>query len=206
MRLRNIGIPYAPLVQYNPTHLRVDSLFFGVALAFVRTFQPALYAKVARRRAMLFCVGVALVAPMLHYNYARTFVWTFGYTFLYLGYGCILVAALGPDGDGARAQAAARLPAWIRAPFQLLLRVAAFIGYFSYSIYLWHYDVSLGVQRLADQGAFHALPPSTRWLVLATLYLVCGLVAGILGAVLIERPALALRDRAFPSRAAAPSA
>jgi peptidoglycan/LPS O-acetylase OafA/YrhL len=71
----------------------------------------------------------------------------------------------------------------------------AFVGFYSYSIYLWHLPVAtwlpMIVRRLPVQ-----LTPGTVQL----LYVCASVAVGVAMATLIELPLLALRERWFPSR------
>ena len=75
-----------------PTHLRIDSLFFGVFLAYLANYRPDLLNLVGRWRHVALLLGLLLIAPMTVLDLETSaFVPTIGFTFLYLGYGCILL-------------------------------------------------------------------------------------------------------------------
>ena len=153
-----------------PSHLRIDSLFAGVALAYVRHFHLAAFELVGRLPVWvpgLILVSISLVFPAESWVMA-----TIGLTGLYIGYGCILVwMATRPSSKS------------------LVMRALAAVGYYSYSIYLWHGVVAflLFVHR----------PTTLLWFI---AYLATSIVLGLLMAYLIETPFLELRDRLFPSR------
>ena len=149
-----------------PTHLRIDSLFFGVLLGYMRHFQPEQFRQYASTRAPLFIIALMLVfvalvplpSPVMH---------TIGFSLLYFGYGFLLVRV-------------------VDAPQRALVKPLAQIGVYSYSIYLWHGLVC------------RVLPHQTVMQFFVGLAACLGL--GIAMAKAIEYPALALRDRLFPSR------
>ncbi|HSU69689.1 MAG TPA: acyltransferase, partial [Tepidisphaeraceae bacterium] len=127
LRLANPNHSFSFETHLTPTHLRLDSLGFGVLLAYGHQFRPGVFSWVPRYRIPLLVVGIALLSPMLAIDIERRFVWTIGFTLTYLGYGCILIACLGAEHDvvgGALRSRTARL--------------IAFVGFYSYSIYLWH--------------------------------------------------------------------
>ena len=151
-----------------PSHLRIDALLFGVLLSYYRHFQPEKFDELRRGIASLFVIALAAILlaivplnnPIMH---------TVGFTLVYFAFGLLLVRTI-----DARPHKYAAL---LTAPL-------AKVGYYSYSIYLWHGWVC----RL--------LPHSTLIGLLG-----CILAAVLLGALMgkvIEYPALALRDRLFP--------
>ncbi len=79
-------------LYYHATHLRIDSLFFGVFLSYLAYYRRTLFERVSRHRLLLVFLGIALLSPMMFLDSTHPFVWTIGYTCLYLGYGCIIVA------------------------------------------------------------------------------------------------------------------
>ena len=188
--------PFNPATNYNPTHLRMDSLFFGVLLGYLYHFKSALLERIARHRRSLLFLGLALVCPMMVID-IRTgwFVSVIGFAMLYVGYGLILLAVVyTPIGEG-------KLGKLMGSSFGRLL---AFVGFFSYPIYLWHIDAArLPLQYFAERGLFGVLPSSWRFILITSIYVVLATAAGVILGTLVEKPALAFRDAFFPSRAAA---
>lgn len=156
-------------IYYWPTHLRIDSLSFGVLLGWMRSFHRVQFARVARSRLLFVPMalaaaasfGFSLVSPLMH---------TIGFTVLYLGFGSLLVWSMDR-----------------RSPE--VFRPVAWVGKHSYSIYVWHLVFLAGIPR-----AWSDLP----------LYLALSIGLGAAMSYLIEFPALALRDRMFPSAAKLP--
>lgn len=176
------------------THLRLDSLFFGVLLAYYEHFEPQRLQFAARHPGKLLLLGLALVSPMLLLPLEKSaFVPTFGFVFLYLGFGCIMLACVyAPPGSGL-------LGKWFQsAP----ARALAFVGTFSYSIYLWHRDLAMfPIDALAMQRhILSGLTPEMRWCAVFALYVAMAVIGGIFWAFVVEKPSLALRERLFPRR------
>lgn len=176
--------PYYPFDEYRslyPTHLRIDSLFFGVFLSYIAHFHRAGFVSVTRRyRIALLCAGALLFLPafVLPLDNSRLLN-TFGLTLFYIAGGCLLMGALSFD-----------------IPERGIAAAMAFVGSRSYSIYLWHVTVlRWGVPLLAAISAYAAY-----WPVYFPLYICGALILGIVMAALVEYPALRLRDRLFPSR------
>lgn len=192
LRFTNWNKPFDELTQFTPTHLRIDGLFFGVFLAYMFHMRPEVLARIARHRLMLLVFGLALVLPMGIYELTdHRWVWTIGFTMLYIGYGCILIACVySPPGDWLGNLLASRAAA-----------VLAWIGVFSYSIYLWQFDVSY------DPVTWYILPHlphhsvTLYWMLSMGFYLILAVLGGALLSRIVEFPVLKLRDRLFPARA-----
>jgi peptidoglycan/LPS O-acetylase OafA/YrhL len=196
LRLENLHTLFRARSHYKPTHLRMDSLAFGVLLAYFYHLRPTILQRIAGFRWTLLLVGIALISPMGFLERPdHAFVWTVGYTLLYVGYGCILVAAVhtpvGPSG-GLCGRFFASVPA----------RLIATIGVFSYSIYLWHFDF---VHNTMEQTIAPRIPltGSAKWIAALIIYIAAAFVVGVVMGKLVEFPALAVRDKLFPARAAA---
>lgn len=159
-----------------PTHLRIDSLAFGVMLAYLRNFHTERFSAFASRfRWPLLLLGVVLMLPafILGLSYPRMV--TYGFTLLYLGAGMIVTAST-----------AISLP----RSFRWLGK----IGQYSYSIYLWHGSVQFLISKYGQN-----LDPRLGLF----LYFFLSLFVGIVVSELIEIPVLRIRDRLFPSKTAA---
>jgi peptidoglycan/LPS O-acetylase OafA/YrhL len=186
--------PYDMWTHETPTHLRIDGLFWGVLLAYLYHFQGAGLGRfVTRHRSLLLSVGLMMIAPSFFFEEEQSpFAWTVGFTLLYFGYGCLVLVAI----YWPRESAGAPSPG-------IASRMLAAIGVFSYSIYLWQYDLG----RLPVHN--HLLvylprhPAMLYWLVATAAYLGCAVAAGAIMARVIELPVIALRNRMFPARASA---
>ncbi len=177
----SIHAPFEHATHLFATHLRLDSLFFGVLLSYWFHLHPIRFLAVAQRfRYLLASCGVLLILPAFYFELISTpFIFTYGLTLFYLGSGCLLVAALG-----------------MRSPTSRLGKAVAYVGSHSYSIYLWHFAVATwGTVAMSRLFGSHY-----NWYLYAFLYLFGSIGLGIALANLIEIPILRLRDRLFPSR------
>jgi len=167
--------------HYALSHLRIDSLLFGVVLSYYFHLYQTKFVSFAQRfRALLIVAGVVLLTPAYMRPVKSTpFLYTYGYTLFYLGSGSLVVAAMGS-----------------RSPKSVLARALAYAGSHSYSIYLWHMPVGVWGTALVAQ----ILPQLNNWGTYAFVYLGGSIAFGIVVAVTTEFPVLRLRDRWFPSR------
>jgi len=145
-----------------PTHLRIDALFAGVAIGYYSHFDSASFRE---SRAIWFPIGGTIVAlvgiliPLLPITL----------TLLYIGFSCVVAwAANRPQSTDT------------------FTRVLAWIGFYSYSIYLWHPVVALAFYQIREHW----------WRFPA--YVATAVVSGVVMAKLIEIPALKLREKLFP--------
>ena len=192
LRWRLLGKPFENATHAWPTHLRADSLFFGVLLAYYVHLDPGRLIPLMKKPAVLAMVGFVMLLPAAWIPFEHPAIWTIGFTIAYLGCGCILLAAVSVQYHS---------PAARRFLSGQFCRLLCFIGFYSYSIYLWH--TVLGVAPVANwiyQGRFDRLPTTIRWIVATGVYMAIAITAGAIMALLIERPFLSLRDRLYPRR------
>lgn len=176
-----------PVVLNNirPTHLRADSLAFGVLLGYIYAYYPA-QLKIFAKPRLTALIGIFLVLggvalqPELNW-----FGYTWGLTLVYLGFGLIMVHLLHS--------------AW---PNNLALKTVSTIGIYSYSIYLWQPPAAytaVTARLLLEQLSIHV-----PMFVQASIYVYLTIFLGIAMAKLIEFPLLRLRERVFPSASHTP--
>ncbi len=164
------------------THLRVDSLFFGVLIAYVFHFRRrALEQLIRGRELILRTLGVSLLVPaFLLERQSSPFTYTLGPTCFFIGSGFILLSLV-----------------FRELPVNLITRAFAFMGAHSYSIYLWH----VPVLSWLVQGVFVRKFGLDSYSMMAVgLFAILSIVVGIAMAKLVEIPVLRLRDRFYPSR------
>ena len=188
------GVPYSNAHYLFLTHLRVDSLFFGVLLAYLHHCRAATLAPIIQRRTLLLIAGLLLLCPMLFLDKeTHSFVPTLGLTELYVGYACVLLAVVHtPLGEG-------RLGSFLDSG---VARMIAWIGCYSYSIYLWHLDLSRAPTRWFVHHTFlSTISPGLCWTIAMGLFVGLSCLVGAVLGKLVEIPALTLRNRLFPAHA-----
>lgn len=167
---------------YARTHVRIDSLLFGVLLAYVYHYERDRFVGfLARRRFALGLLAGCLGSLPLVLHRSNALMYTVGLSAITVGFGLALMLVL----TSARTE-------WLAAtrPGRLL----AYTGKHSYSAYLWHAPAMVVVGR-----ALGSLLHDAPYLRLA-LELAASFALGIAVARLVEAPVLRLRDRVFPSR------
>jgi peptidoglycan/LPS O-acetylase OafA/YrhL len=167
------------------THSRIDALSAGVALACLYHVRPATFAAAARRWLALLALAAALLMPAVVLRNTHAFMLTVGLTTTYAGFVALLLVAVG-NFQKEKPPAPAAVLAWI--------------GKYSYSIYLWHLPVRVALIWLAERGLGVASGGPAFG-----IYLLLSLAVGIGLARVVEIPGLMLRDRWFPSRTGAPT-
>jgi peptidoglycan/LPS O-acetylase OafA/YrhL len=146
------------------THVRFDGLLCGVALGYYAHLDKESFRESDR-------IGV-LIAGVLTLMFAFLLPNAIAVTFVILAAACLVAWSAHRDGRS-------------RNP---VIRALAWIGLYSYSIYLWHLPVALLSYRL----------PTGPWIFIG--YMTVSVFLGVAIAKLIELPALRMRDRLFPSK------
>ena len=170
---------YGNLTHLFASHLRLDALFFGVAISYAYHFHSSRFERVFGRRWFLMLGGAFLLAPAFAFELETTpFIYTIGLTIFYVGSGMMLVGILVS-----------------RIPRSRLVAALATIGKHSYSIYLWHMFVLGWGIGLVEGTLDVELDSGTR----LARYFVGSFVLGIAMAKGVEVPLLRVRDRWLPS-------
>lgn len=172
---------------YYASWCRFDELVCGVALALLKNYHAAAWARLTAVGNWTLAAGAALLALTWHllledhYGYSMT---VYGYPLLGLSYCLLLLAALSPG---------SLLQRW-RVPG------AASLALWSYAIYLTHKQLCVLLRApLQDQGWG---PESWQALIIMSA---SSVLVGWLLYLLVETPFMKLRDRYVPSNYASSS-
>jgi peptidoglycan/LPS O-acetylase OafA/YrhL len=178
--ITSFALPYSHSTHLFATHLRLDSLLFGVVLSYYWHFGRLRESPwLARHAYLVFIAGLALLAPAFFFELETTpWVSVVGLPMFYLGSGCVLLALLQFDFGGVT-----------------LARSFAAIGAYSYSIYLWHLPIAHLVKHFQTMSG-----QPLNWFLYAGLYGVASIGVGIAMSKLVEYPVLRVRERLYPSR------
>ena len=177
-------------MAYVASHERMDALFFGVLLGYFYHFRPSVLEGLMCPRwncavigaFFLFLLSFAYLFPL---EEPSNMFATIGYTFIYLGFGGVLLLSLYVHGI---------LPRGIGWVAEKIGSAFAFCGVYSYSIYLWHGPMGAWFPGLMRRAVHF---PTSKFGNFAA-YFMASFVIGITMSRLIEYPILHLRDRFFP--------
>lgn len=178
-----IHIPFNFDKHLAPTHLRIDSLFYGVLLSYYYHFHfDRMNNFFTRFRIWIVFVSICVLLAGIGIPHHSFFGHTLEQTCLYFGFGNIMLLLLLTD--------------WLqRVVPAVAIRAIAFVGEYSYSIYLWHIAILDWLQRF--------IPKAMPDLLTFAMYLIVSIAFGIIMASIIEFPFLRLRDKLYPSRSQA---
>jgi peptidoglycan/LPS O-acetylase OafA/YrhL len=167
------------------TQYRIDSLLVGVILSAIYWMKPGVYHQIAKRKWLLvaciavLCAWLAFATPHLALDES------IGYTIQALGFAALIVFVLEYSGS--------LRSSWV-------YRGVAWIGLYSYGIYLWH-SLALApgdilIRKLTAMG----LAPSLIWVVALTAQFAFAIAIGYATTRAIEYPFLLMRNALFPAK------
>jgi peptidoglycan/LPS O-acetylase OafA/YrhL len=181
--------------NYTFSHLRIDSLMFGVFLQYFRQRGAPWVHFIGRHKLFFISLGTALFALVVTPDALKgnffmpinnPWIATIGFSVNYLGGGLLLLALCDLE-LGSR-----------KSVGQWTLRPLAWIGRSSYAIYLWHVPLNFWViDRVLP---FSEDASATGWLFYFVVHFGSAIMAGLIAEALVEAPVLRWRDRNFPVR------
>jgi peptidoglycan/LPS O-acetylase OafA/YrhL len=167
----------------------MDALFSGVLIGYFYHFRPAVLEKLMRpkwNRVAIAAGSLGLLSSAQFYGRDSVFLATFGYSLIYLGFAGILLLSLYVQ--GIFSGNVARI-------MELVGSAAAYVGMYSYSIYLWHGPTGAWLPGFFRRTLGFPAGEYGRFAV----YFVGSLLIGIVMSKLVEYPILRLRDRILPA-------
>lgn len=164
---------------YYPSHMRVDSLCFGVMLGYLYQYKRATFLRAAKFWPVFLALSPLVLVAYFFPLERSAISFTVGFTLFYLIFGGLVVAARAYPDFGKTGP----------------LKLIALIGVYSYTIYLAHsviYELpGINGVRLNVISLFGSLGDRVFFFLLSILL-------GVLISHLIERPFLGLRARWLP--------
>ncbi len=165
---------------YFGSHIRLDSLMFGVLLGYLWHFH-SLRSRIAKvPTVLLFVGGAALFAPAFVFEVeTHRSMSVIGYTIFYVASGFLVLAAVRLESGSS----------------QLIMFLAA-LGGASYSIYLWHMAVNRWLWPWMRDGLLLTL--DRHYAIYTVVFIVGSIGAGFWLNRLVEKPSLRIREVLFP--------
>lgn len=180
--------PFSHVHNVSPTHLRIDSLFFGTLLSYFYHFhQEKLANFVTHNRMLLRIASFILLLPCAIFWDSDPQMITWGFSSLYLGFGGVVLLSIFSTEN-------------YPAPIKKVYEAIAAMGLYSYSMYIIHWPLIWWFILPNGEYLDQHYP-----LKLTVFFIYFGLTY-FLGWALsktIEIPFLALRDKLFPSKSKA---
>lgn len=178
---------YSVRIHHFPTHLRIDSMLFGVLLSahyhlardrFISFFNKYL-------PYLLFLSLMLLSVPFI-FSVKSYFISTIGFTLLYIGFGILNSIFIINKSEHLIFNNFI-----VKSVFNLL----SWIGIYSYTIYLFHMLYLKYLTKLYQLGGF-----DDNNILFSLGFLAGSVLIGVAVSKIIEIPALKLRDKFFPKR------
>jgi peptidoglycan/LPS O-acetylase OafA/YrhL len=170
------------------THLRLDSLFFGVLISYYFHYHYEAFQQFRKKNYKLIIVMAFLLSLIFFlFSLEGPLMLSFGLSASYFLMGLLLILALDQPFLGRE------------VCHGRLRRCLCYLGRHSYSVYLWHMPVLLVLREKIDYSA----QSTCAYLVLCLSYVVLSFIVGLLLSNLVEVPTMRIRDRFFPSKSSA---
>jgi peptidoglycan/LPS O-acetylase OafA/YrhL len=165
---------------FRQTHLRIDSLLYGVILAAISIFFPEAFKAVAKQRLLLVISAIALGVFIVWSADRPVIDRDIGYTLQGVGFPLLITLVYTSSG------------ALVNRPWY---RWIAWIGIYSYGIYLWHTLALAPGHRLMELMGMRSVPPTLSWLAVVIMQFSMAIVLGVVMTRIVEWPALRMRER-----------
>ncbi|MFM0427847.1 acyltransferase [Paraburkholderia aspalathi] len=167
------------------TQYRIDSLLVGVILSAIYWMKPGVYHQIAKRKWLLIASVVVLCAWLALATKHIALDESIGYTIQALGFAALIVFVLEYSGSFKTS--------WV-------YRGIAWIGLYSYGIYLWHSLALAPGDMLIRKMTAMGLAPSVIWIVALTAQFAFAIAIGYVTTRAIEYPFLLMRNALFPAK------
>lgn len=169
---------------FRQTQFRVDSLLYGVALAVVKIFHPEQFQRLASKKLLLIASAMMLFLFVNWSSENALIERSIGYAIQGMGFALLVVLTCSYSGELVRSR-------WYK--------LVAWIGVYSYGIYLWHSLALEPGRRLIALIQAQHISSLVAWPCVLLFQCVLACVTGYIMTRLVELPSLKLRDRLFPA-------
>jgi peptidoglycan/LPS O-acetylase OafA/YrhL len=168
--------------NYFNSHIRIDSLFLGVFLSYMYRYKNYIISYVyIKYRSVILLLSLSGVSIIFFFQgEANKFINTIGFTILALSFGNLMLLLI--------VNTESKLVVFIKN--NNLTKTIAHIGFYSYSIYLWH----MHVEAIFSKNKLYY---NYNFWVIFLFYLLLCYVIGRFFAKIIEFPMIKIRDKFF---------
>jgi peptidoglycan/LPS O-acetylase OafA/YrhL len=181
-----VALEFPEYITSHQTHFRIDALMFGVLISYLYSYKREALSKFVERRMILIAsISPVLIAlPLVVSN--QKFGFSVGLSLLSLGFSGVLLIFLLSPGTVRSVEKIMSRPGF---------QAVATIGFYSYSIYLFHLFAKNFILGAITQAV--SLHTGIQFF----LYIILAITSGIVATSLIEIPFLRMRDKFFPKTA-----
>ena len=182
LRIYNsLYVPFDYPTHLFRSHIRIDSLFFGVVLSYYYAFRKELFVNFFRRnRTVFYILSFLLILPVFVFDQKTSFITTIGLTFLYSGFGLLLANFVTDNFINEKLD---------KLFSRRMVDYVSTIGFCSYAIYLFHMLVHRYIASYIE----------TLWLSFL-IFFFGSIFIGIIISKTIEVRILQYRDKWFPKK------
>jgi peptidoglycan/LPS O-acetylase OafA/YrhL len=188
----NYNFPLQQVKNFTMTHLRIDSLLFGVLISYFYYFRKTIFEAFFKKWSYflyLICLCGLIWTPFIE-PVSSIFVKTFGFSALYISFGIVLTTFLLKKNINNLLN---------RIFSERIVNIVSKIGYCSYSIYIIH-TFCLKYSLQPFHYIFSILKLNSNLYVDFLISLTSSIIAGIVMTFKIEKYFLRIRDKYYPSR------
>ena len=183
----NYSAPFNYYTHLFNSHIRIDGLMFGVFISFLHNTQKETFNRIVEgRRTILYCISALLISPVFFFPVSNTYMNTIGLSSLYFGFGILIAAFVSDEKINEKMARILSRPGYM---------AISKIGFYSYSIYLFHMFIERYLLTFMEKAGF-----DFGLVINFTIYFVMSIVTGIVLSTVVEIPFLNMRDKYFPKR------
>jgi len=179
---------YDPYTHHYPLQFQADSLSAGILISWYYHFQYERFKHwVSERKVLLLILSIILLGPIFIFPYYDKWTFTIGLTSIWLGYsGIVMLLIVLP----------AEQNEWNDFFHSKPALVIAWIGFYSYAIYLFHVFIGAGALSNFSKYCWMRAPLAIQF----SVFLAADIFFGYFISNMIEQPILRWRNRILPSK------
>jgi peptidoglycan/LPS O-acetylase OafA/YrhL len=177
LRVNNLYRPFQLSTHIFETHIRIDSIFFGVFISFIRNYYRSVYDAINSKKIILYAIMLVQISTLFIFHVNSAYTYTLGFTLNYISSGCALMLLLNNTNEAFGRKG--------------MTRAVSRIGYYSYTIYLWHIPVEAIFSKL------NLYTHNYSFYLYFIVYCILSIITGVLMSKWIEEPFLKLRERLY---------